>query len=63
MVGPSSKFGHVSGEDPLLESGGRSMGIQTDQALAPLCDLGRRQLATMGAAIVGIALASLMLFG
>ena len=47
----------------MLESGGRSMAIQTDQALAPLCDLGRRQLATMGATIVGIALASLMLFG
>jgi hypothetical protein len=39
------------------------MGIQTDQALAPLCDLGTRQLAAMAATIVGIAFASLMLFG
>jgi hypothetical protein len=39
------------------------MGIKTDQALAPLCDLGTRQLAVMGATIVGIALASLVLFG
>ena len=63
MIGPSSKFGHARRKELFLESGGRSMGIQTDQALAPLCDLGRRQLATMGATIVGIALASLMLFG
>jgi hypothetical protein len=39
------------------------MGIKTDQALAPLCDLDRRQLATLSATIVGIALASLILFG
>jgi hypothetical protein len=39
------------------------MGIQTDQALAPLCDLGSRQIAIMGATILGIALASLVLFG
>jgi hypothetical protein len=38
------------------------MGIKTDQALAPLCDLDRRQIATLGAAIVSIALASLILF-
>ncbi len=39
------------------------MGIKTDQALAPLCDLGNRQLAVMGATIIGIAFASLVLFG
>ena len=39
------------------------MGIKTDQALAPLCDLDRRQIATLRATIVGIALASLILFG
>ncbi len=38
------------------------MGIKTDQALAPLCDLGHRQLAALSAAIVGIAVASLILF-
>lgn len=39
------------------------MGIQTDQALAPLCDLGSRQITLMGATILGIALASLVIFG
>ena len=39
------------------------MGIKTEQALAPLCDLGNRQIALMGATIVGISLASLILFG
>jgi hypothetical protein len=39
------------------------MGIKTEQALAPLCDLGSRQIAMMGAMILGIALASLVLFG
>jgi hypothetical protein len=39
------------------------MGIKTEQALAPLCDLGRRQIAVMGAMILGISLASLLLFG
>jgi len=39
------------------------MGIKTDQALAPLCDLDRRQLAALSATIFGIALASLILFG
>jgi hypothetical protein len=43
--------------------GGNSMGIKTDQALAPLCDLDRRQIAALSATIVGIALASLILFG
>jgi len=38
------------------------MGIKTEQALAPLCDLGRRQIAMMGATIMGIAFASLLLF-
>jgi hypothetical protein len=39
------------------------MGIKTEQALAPLCDLGGRQIAMMGATILGISLASLLLFG
>ncbi len=39
------------------------MGIQTDQAIAPLCDLGGRQITAMGATILVIALASLVLFG
>ncbi len=39
------------------------MGIKTDQALAPLCDLGNRQLAVMGATIIGVVFASLVLFG
>jgi hypothetical protein len=39
------------------------MGIQTDQAVAPLCDLGGRQITMMGATILGIAFASLFLFG
>jgi hypothetical protein len=38
------------------------MGIKTEQALAPLVDLGNRQIALMGAMILGIALASLVLF-
>jgi hypothetical protein len=64
MAAPPSKFGHARGAcDAQVESGRNIMGIQTDQALAPLCDLGSRQLAAMGATILGIALASLMLFG
>jgi hypothetical protein len=47
---------------PLDITGSKSMGIQTDQAIAPLCDLGGRQIAAMGAAILVIALASLVLF-
>jgi hypothetical protein len=47
----------------VIEGREKTMGIQTDQALAPLCDLGNRQLAAMAATIVGIAFASLMLFG
>jgi hypothetical protein len=39
------------------------MGIKTDQALAPLCDLGTRQIAFMGVTIIVIAFASLALFG
>jgi hypothetical protein len=39
------------------------MGIKTDQALAPLCDFDGRQIAALSATIVGIALASLILFG
>jgi hypothetical protein len=42
---------------------GIRMGIKTEQALAPLCDLDSRQIAMMGATILGIALASLVLFG
>jgi hypothetical protein len=38
------------------------MGIQTDQALSPLCDLDRRKITLMGATILAIALASLLLF-
>jgi hypothetical protein len=47
----------------LVVGGVQVMGIKTDQALAPLCDLGGRQLAALSATIVGIALASLILFG
>jgi hypothetical protein len=47
----------------LVVGGVQVMGLKTDQALAPLCDLDRRQLAALSATIVGIALASLILFG
>ena len=43
-------------------NGEQVMGIQTDQAIAPLCDLGSRQITIMGTTIIGIALASLLLF-
>ena len=39
------------------------MGIKTEQAVAPLCDLGGLQIAMMGATILSISLASLLLFG
>jgi hypothetical protein len=42
---------------------GGKLGIQTDQAVAPLCDLGSREITIMGAIILGIALASVVLFG
>jgi hypothetical protein len=38
------------------------MAIKTDQALAPLWELDRRQTGALGATIVAIALASLILF-
>jgi hypothetical protein len=66
---PLSQFEHAGSEglrwcgQRQLVVGGQVMGIKTDQALAPLCDLDRRQLAALSATIVGIALASLILFG
>jgi hypothetical protein len=59
-----SKFEHARGRAWVVDVIGEFvMGIKTEQALAPLCDLGNRQIAMMGATILGIALASLVLFG